>query len=66
MRDPSHPNDHGHEQENQTVPSLRYLLLPKPPVGSEKLSEEQLFALVTRDAIIGVAKVLPAGEGDRA
>jgi nitrile hydratase len=33
---------------------LRYLVLPERPVGSEKLSEEELAALVTRDAMIGV------------
>ena len=32
--------------------------LPERPVGSEKLSEEALAALVTRDAMIGVAKVI--------
>jgi nitrile hydratase len=36
---------------------LRYLVLPERPVGSEKLSEEALAALVTRDAMIGAAKV---------
>src|SRR5436309_1720390 len=36
---------------------LRYLVLPERPAGSEKLSEEELAALVTRDAMIGVAKV---------
>jgi nitrile hydratase subunit alpha len=35
----------------------RYLVLPERPAGSEKLSEEQLAALVTRDATVGVAKV---------
>jgi nitrile hydratase subunit alpha len=29
---------------------VRYLVLPERPAGSEKLSEEQLAALVTRDA----------------
>ena len=33
------------------------------PVGSEKLSEEALAALVTRDAMIGVAKVTATGAG---
>jgi len=43
---------------------LRYLVLPERPAGSEKLSEEALAALVTRDAMIGVAKVaLPQGGG---
>jgi nitrile hydratase len=36
---------------------LRYLVLPEQPAGSEGLSEEALAALVTRDAMIGVAKV---------
>src|SRR5271156_6144100 len=33
---------------------LRYLVLPLRPVGTESLSEEELAALVTRDAMIGV------------
>lgn len=36
---------------------LRYLVLPERPGGSEGLSEEELAALVTRDTMIGVAKV---------
>jgi nitrile hydratase subunit alpha len=36
---------------------LRYLVLPERPAGTEKLSEEELAALVTRDAMVGVAKV---------
>jgi len=36
---------------------LRYLVLPERPAGSEKLSEEELAALVTRDSMIGTAKV---------
>jgi nitrile hydratase len=44
---------------------LRYLVLPERPAGSEKLSEEELAALVTRDAMIGVAGVLVRQEGDR-
>jgi len=40
---------------------LRYLVLPERPPGSEKLDEKGLAALVSRDAMIGVAKVtLPA------
>ncbi|HYL36967.1 MAG TPA: nitrile hydratase subunit alpha [Bryobacteraceae bacterium] len=43
---------------------LRYLVLPERPAGSEKLSEEELGELVTRDAMIGVAKVtLPRKRG---
>lgn len=36
---------------------LRYLVLPERPRGTEKLKEEELAALVTRDAMIGVASV---------
>jgi nitrile hydratase len=43
---------------------LRYLVLPERPDGSDKLSEEELAALVTRDAMVGVAKVsMPLGSG---
>ncbi|HYB10790.1 MAG TPA: nitrile hydratase subunit alpha [Alphaproteobacteria bacterium] len=38
---------------------VRYLVVPERPAGTEQLSEEQLAALVTRDAMIGVAKVAP-------
>jgi len=36
----------------------RYMVLPERPAGTEALSEEALAALVTRDAMIGVAKVM--------
>jgi nitrile hydratase len=36
---------------------LRYMVLPERPAGTEHMTEEQLAALVTRDAMIGVAKV---------
>ena len=36
---------------------IRYLVLPERPAGTEALSEAELAALVTRDAMIGVAKV---------
>jgi nitrile hydratase len=39
---------------------IRYLVLPERPPGTDKLSEEQLAELVTRDAMIGVARVAPA------
>ena len=35
----------------------RYLVLPQRPEGTEDLSEEELAALVTRDAMVGVARV---------
>ena len=36
---------------------LRYLVLPERPAGSEKMDEAGLAKLVTRDAMIGIAKV---------
>jgi nitrile hydratase len=36
---------------------LRYLVLPERPAGTEGMSEEELAALVTRDTMIGVARV---------
>jgi len=41
---------------------VRYMVLPERPAGTEGLSEEALSALVTRDAMIGVAKVSPTSE----
>jgi nitrile hydratase len=35
----------------------RYMVLPERPAGAEQLTEDELAALVTRDAMIGVAKV---------
>ena len=45
---------------------LRYLVLPERPAGSEKLTEEALAPLVTRDAMVGVAKVTLPNPGARA
>jgi nitrile hydratase len=36
---------------------VRYMVLPERPPGTEQMSEADLAALVTRDAMIGVAKV---------
>jgi nitrile hydratase len=36
---------------------VRYIVLPQRPAGSEHLDEEALAALVTRDAMIGTARV---------
>jgi nitrile hydratase alpha subunit len=35
---------------------IRYLVIPRRPAGSEGSSEDELAALVTRDAMIGVAQ----------
>ena len=39
---------------------VRYLVLPERPAGTENLSESELAEIVTRDSMIGVAKVAPA------
>jgi nitrile hydratase len=36
---------------------VRYIVLPERPAGSEGFNEEALAALVTRNAMIGTAKV---------
>lgn len=36
---------------------IRYLVLPERPSGSENLDETELAELVTRDSMVGVAKV---------
>jgi len=45
---------------------VRYLVLPERPAGTEKMSEEELAALVTRDAMVGVAKVTLQRTGGKA
>jgi nitrile hydratase alpha subunit len=35
---------------------VRYLVIPRRPDGTERMSEEELSALVTRDSMIGVAQ----------
>jgi nitrile hydratase len=42
---------------------LRYLVLPERPAGTEAMTEDQLAALVTRDAMVGVAKVAAPAQG---
>jgi nitrile hydratase len=44
----------------------RYLVLPERPAGTLHLDEEALAALVTRDAMIGVAKIMPPHKEARA
>jgi len=45
---------------------LRYLVLPERPAATEKMSEEELAALVTRDSMVGVGKVTLQAQGARA
>jgi nitrile hydratase len=39
---------------------IRYLVMPERPAGTEALDEDALAALVSRDAMIGVARVEPS------
>ena len=41
----------------------RYLVLPMRPAGTDDLDEEQLAALVTRDAMIGVIQIKTPAQG---
>jgi nitrile hydratase len=36
---------------------LRYLVIPERPAGTEGMSEDELAELITRDSMIGVARV---------
>jgi len=45
---------------------LRYLVLPERPAGTEKRSEEELAAIVTRDAMVGVSNLSVPEPGARA
>ena len=50
----------GNDVEIRVVDSsseVRYMVLPMRPAGTEGLSEEELAALVSRDAMVGVAEV---------
>lgn len=42
---------------HDSTADMRYLVLPRRPAGTDGWSEERLAALVTRDAMIGVAEV---------
>lgn len=49
--------EHVSVQVWDSTAELRYMVLPERPAGTEGWSEEQLAGLVTRDAMIGVARV---------
>ena len=36
---------------------IRYMVLPERPAGTEQLDEEELAALISRDSMVGTAKV---------
>lgn len=44
-------------QVHDSSSEVRYMVLPQRPDGTENMSEEELAALVTRDAMVGVARV---------
>jgi nitrile hydratase len=44
-----------------TTAETRYLVLPLRPTGTEGWDAERLAALVTREAMIGIARVAPPG-----
>jgi nitrile hydratase len=50
--------DHVRIRVHDSTADMRYMVLPMRPAGTEGWDEERLAALVTRDAMIGVA--LPA------
>lgn len=43
----------------------RYLVLPERPAGTEHLGEDELAALVSRDSMVGTAKVVASVAGGR-
>jgi nitrile hydratase len=38
---------------------LRYIVIPERPKGTDKMSEEELISLITRDSMVGVEKLKP-------
>lgn len=45
---------------------VRYMVLPERPGGTEGLNEAELAELVSRDAMVGVARVTAGPEGENA
>lgn len=43
---------------HDSTAEMRYMVMPERPAGTDGWSEEQLAALVTRDALIGVTQAL--------
>lgn len=45
---------------------IRYLVIPEQPAGTERMSEEELRGLITRDSMVGAEKLrAPAARGNR-
>lgn len=51
---------------SDSTAEIRYLVLPERPAGTERLTEDELAGLVTRDSMVGVAKVTVPPQGTRA
>lgn len=45
---------------------VRYLVLPERPSGTANMTEDELAPLITRDSMVGVARVLAKPKGVRA
>ena len=50
---------------HDSTADMRYMVLPLRPAGTDKLTQEELAALVTRDSLIGVT-LIPAQATDHA
>ncbi|MDX6804681.1 nitrile hydratase subunit alpha [Terrihabitans rhizophilus] len=48
-----------------SVSEIRYLVLPERPAGTDGLTEEQLIEIVSRDSMIGVAKLPVQDQGSQ-
>jgi len=46
---------------HDSTADMRYLVLPERPAGTKGLTEGALAELITRDSMIGVARVLAPG-----
>jgi nitrile hydratase len=44
-----------------SIADMRYMVIPERPAGTEAMSQDELAALITRDSLVGVAKVTLAG-----
>jgi len=49
--------EHVTVKTHDSTADMRYLVLPKPPPGYDKLSEDELKNCITRDAMVGVRLV---------
>jgi nitrile hydratase subunit alpha len=50
-------SDHIEVRVWDSTAELRYLVVPQRPAGTEHMQEEELTTLISRDAMIGVARV---------